>query len=71
MLACFVDHFGESVLCGEPELPHEITGAVRAVVPEQIPITAKMWLDIANTSRAVDFAEIMTGHGAISELLAA
>lgn len=71
MLECVVDLFCGAALRGEPELSHKATSSVRAVVVEQIPIAAKMWLDIANTSQTLDCAESMIGREAVSELLAA
>ena len=61
-------HRGGAALLGEPELLHEITRAVRAVVPAHIPFTAKMRLGIDNTSRAVDCAQALAAAG-IDELI--
>jgi len=61
-------HRGGAALLGEPELLHEITAAVRAVVPRDIPFTAKMRLGIADTSRAVDNAQALQAAG-IDELI--
>ena len=47
-------HRGGAALLGEPELLNAIAGAVRAVVPVNIPFTAKMRLGIEDTSRAVE-----------------
>jgi len=61
-------HRGGSALLGEPELLHEIVSAVRAVVPVDIPFTAKMRLGIEDTSRAVDCALALQAGG-IDELI--
>ena len=61
-------HRGGAALLGEPELLHAITAAVRAVVPANIPFTAKMRLGIDDTSRAVDNAQALQAAG-IDELI--
>ena len=61
-------HRGGSALLGEPELLNEITSAVRAVVPDHIPFTAKMRLGIDDTSRAIDCAQALQAAG-INELI--
>ncbi|KXB32547.1 dihydrouridine synthase [Dechloromonas denitrificans] len=61
-------HRGGSALLGEPELLHEIVSAVRAVVPVDIPFTAKMRLGIEDTSRAVDCALALQAGG-VDELI--
>ncbi|MBL8429990.1 MAG: tRNA-dihydrouridine synthase [Dechloromonas sp.] len=61
-------HRGGAALLGEPELLHEITRAVRAVVPAHIPFTAKMRLGIDDTSRAVENARALASAG-IDELI--
>lgn len=61
-------HRGGAALLGEPELLHEITAAVRAVVPASIPFTAKMRLGIDDTSRAVENAQALAAAG-IDELI--
>lgn len=61
-------HRGGAALLGEPELLHEITSAVRAVVPVHIPLTAKMRLGIDDTSRAVENALALEAAG-IDELI--
>lgn len=61
-------HRGGSALLGEPELLHEIVSAVRAVVPVDIPFTAKMRLGIDDTSRAVDCALALQAGG-VDELI--
>jgi len=61
-------HRGGAALLGEPDLLHEITAAVRAVVPADIPFTAKMRLGIDDTSQAVDNAQALVAAG-IDELI--
>ncbi len=61
-------HRGGSALLGEPELLNEIAGAVRAVVPADIPLAAKMRLGIDDTSRAIDCAQALAAAG-IDELI--
>lgn len=57
-------HRGGSALLGEPELLHDIVSAVRAMVPADIPFTAKMRLGIADSSLAVDCAQAIAAGGA-------
>ncbi|HTJ96654.1 MAG TPA: tRNA-dihydrouridine synthase [Rhodocyclaceae bacterium] len=59
-------HRGGAALLGEPELLHAIVAAVRAAVPEHIPVTAKMRLGISDTSRALDCARALEAGGASS-----
>lgn len=61
-------HRGGAALLGEPELLNEIVSAVRAVVPVDIPFTAKMRLGIDDTSLAVDCAQALAAGG-IDELI--
>jgi tRNA-dihydrouridine synthase C len=61
-------HRGGAALLGEPELLNQIAGAVRAVVPVDMPFTAKMRLGINDTSRAVDCAQALQAAG-IDELI--
>ena len=61
-------HRGGAALLGEPELLNAIAGAVRAVVPVNIPFTAKMRLGIEDTSRAVENAQALVAAG-IDELI--
>jgi tRNA-dihydrouridine synthase C len=61
-------HRGGAALLGEPELLHAIAAAVRAVVPPDIPFTAKMRLGIDDSRRAVDNAEALAAAG-IDELI--
>lgn len=55
---------GGAALLDEPELLARITAAVRAVVPEQIPVTAKMRLGIRDTRRATECALALQAGGA-------
>ncbi len=57
-------HRGGSALLGEPDLLHEIVSAVRAVVPADLPFTAKMRLGIADASLAVECAQAIAAGGA-------
>jgi tRNA-dihydrouridine synthase C len=59
---------GGAALLDEPELLHRIVAAVRAAVPVEIPVTAKMRLGIGDTSRALDCALALEGGG-IQELV--
>jgi tRNA-dihydrouridine synthase C len=61
-------HRGGAALLGEPELLHAIAAAVRAVVPADIPFTAKMRLGIDDASRAIDNAQALAAAG-IDELI--
>lgn len=55
---------GGAALLDEPELLQRITAAVRAAVPAEIPVTAKMRLGIAGTTRALDCARALEAGGA-------
>lgn len=57
-------HRGGSALLGEPELLHDIVSAVRAMVPADIPFTAKMRLGITDSALAVDCAQAIAAGGA-------
>jgi tRNA-dihydrouridine synthase C len=59
---------GGAALLEEPELLHRIAAAVRAAVPQQIPVTAKMRLGIADGSRALECAHALE-RGGIQELV--
>ena len=61
-------HRGGAALLGEPELLNAIVRAVRAVVPVDIPFTAKMRLGINDTSKAVECAQALEAGG-IDELI--
>lgn len=57
-------HGGGAMLLADPELLHRIVAAVRAAVPADLPVTAKMRLGISDTARAVDCAQALTEGGA-------
>lgn len=61
-------HRGGSALLGEPELLNQIVSAVRAVVPADIPFTAKMRLGIDSDALAVDCAQAIEAGG-VDELI--
>lgn len=53
-----------AALLDDPELLHRITAAVRAAVPREIPVTAKMRLGIDDTKRALECACALESGGA-------
>ncbi|HUR40871.1 MAG TPA: tRNA-dihydrouridine synthase family protein [Verrucomicrobiae bacterium] len=55
---------GGAVLLKEPELLHAIVSAVRAAVPAQIPVTAKMRLGFDSTDAALPCAQALASGGA-------
>lgn len=57
-------HRGGSALLGEPQLLHDIVAAVRAEIPVDIPLTAKMRLGIDDVCLAVDCAQAIAAGGA-------
>lgn len=57
-------HRGGAVLLDEPELLGRIVAAVRAALPAETPLTAKMRLGFRNTDRALDCARALTDNGA-------
>ncbi|WP_434626869.1 tRNA dihydrouridine synthase [Chromobacterium sp. CV08] len=57
-------HRGGAVLLNEPELLHEIVGAVRRAVPAATPVTAKMRLGYEDKSRALECAQAIASAGA-------
>jgi tRNA-dihydrouridine synthase C len=59
---------GGAALLNDPELLHRIAAAVRAAVPAEIPVTAKMRLGIEDASPAVDCAHALAAGG-IDELV--
>ncbi|MCL2345743.1 MAG: tRNA-dihydrouridine synthase [Desulfobulbus sp.] len=61
-------HRGGAALLGEPELLHAIAASVRAVVPLDMPFTAKMRLGLDDASRAIDNAQALAAAG-IDELI--
>ncbi|MFA7280298.1 MAG: tRNA-dihydrouridine synthase family protein [Sterolibacterium sp.] len=54
---------GGAALLDEPELLRRIVAAVRAAVPTDIPVTAKMRLGISDTSKAIDCARAIEDGG--------
>jgi tRNA-dihydrouridine synthase C len=63
---CVNRHRGGAALLGEPELLSRIVQAVRAAVPAEIPLTAKMRLGIEDASLAIDCAQALSEGGAAS-----
>lgn len=59
---------GGAALLDEPELLHRIAAAVRAAVPREMPVTAKMRLGIADTGKAIDCA-LALESGGMNELV--
>lgn len=57
-------HGGGAALLDEPERLHAIVSAVRAAVPKQVPVTAKMRLGVRDTSQALDCARALADGGA-------
>lgn len=55
---------GGAALLDEPELLHRITVAVRAAVPDDLAVTAKMRLGISDTVCALDCAQALVAGGA-------
>lgn len=55
---------GGAVLLKEPELLHRIVASVRAAVPPEVPVTAKMRLGYEDTTLALDCARALEGGGA-------
>lgn len=54
---------GGAALLDDPELLHRITATVRAAMPGNIPLTAKMRLGIDDTVRALDCAHALAAGG--------
>jgi tRNA-dihydrouridine synthase C len=54
---------GGAALLDEPELLRRIAAAVRAAVPPEMPVTAKMRLGIDDTDRALDCALALEAGG--------
>lgn len=57
-------HRGGAVLLDEPELLHDIVGAVGRAVAGRVPFTAKMRLGVRDTSRAIEAAQALAEGGA-------
>jgi tRNA-dihydrouridine synthase C len=59
-------HGGGAMLLATPEVLHTIVAAVRAAVPADIAVTAKMRLGVSDTSLAIDCATALAEGGAAS-----
>ena len=59
---------GGAALLAEPELLRRIAAEVRAAVPAEIPVTAKMRLGISDASKAIDCARALE-DGGVQELV--
>ncbi|HEX3379060.1 MAG TPA: tRNA-dihydrouridine synthase [Paraburkholderia sp.] len=59
-------HGGGAMLLANPTLLNRIVSAVRAVVPAEIAVTAKMRLGVSDTSRAIECAQALADGGAAS-----
>ena len=57
-------HRGGATLLREPETLYRIVAAVRAALPAQIPVTAKMRLGYSDTSQTLDCARALADAGA-------
>lgn len=57
-------HRGGATLLREPETLYRIVAAVRAALPAQIPVTAKMRLGYSDTSQTLDCARALAAAGA-------
>ena len=56
-------HGGGAMLLADPDLLYRITSAVRASVPPEVPVTAKMRLGVSDTSRAIACAQALSAGG--------
>ncbi len=59
-------HGGGAMLLADPENLFRILSAVRAAVPDAVPVTAKMRLGIHDTSLAIECAQALAEGGAAS-----
>ncbi|UDM49206.1 tRNA-dihydrouridine synthase [Cupriavidus sp. MP-37] len=59
-------HGGGAMLLTNPALLNRIVASVRAAVPVQIPVTAKMRLGVSDTALAIDCATALAEGGAAS-----
>jgi tRNA-dihydrouridine synthase C len=59
-------HGGGAMLLANPPLLNRIVSAVRAAVPADIAVTAKMRLGVSDTSRAIECAQALAEGGAAS-----
>lgn len=57
-------HGGGAMLLADPERMFQIVAAVRAALPEYVPLSAKMRLGIADKSLALDAAQAIAAGGA-------
>mgnify|MGYP000937965786 FL=1 len=57
-------HGGGAMLLGDPALLQRIVSAVRAAVPAEIPVTAKMRLGISDTACTLECAQALAAGGA-------
>lgn len=57
-------HRGGATLLREPDTLYHIVAAVRAALPAQIPVTAKMRLGYSDTSQTLDCASALAAAGA-------
>ncbi|SDT97145.1 tRNA dihydrouridine synthase [Halopseudomonas salegens] len=57
-------HRGGAVLLQEPEMLAAIVSAVRAAVPAEVPVTAKMRLGYSDTSQTLECAQALADSGA-------
>lgn len=56
-------HGGGAMLLADPELLARIVGAVRAAVPPELPVTAKMRLGVADPGQARECAQALVAGG--------
>jgi tRNA-dihydrouridine synthase C len=61
-------HQGGAVLLKEPERIHNLVRAVRAALPANLPLTAKMRLGYEDKAKAIDCAQAMAAGG-VAELV--
>lgn len=61
-------HRGGAILLDEPELLYRIVRAVRAVIPQAVPFSAKMRLGVNDAGRALEAADALV-QGGIDELV--
>ena len=59
-------HGGGAMLLADPSLLNRIAGAVRAAVPANVPVSAKMRLGISDTARAIECAQALADGGTAS-----
>ena len=59
-------HGGGAMLLGDPELLYRIVSSVRASVPSDVPVSAKLRRGSSDTSRAIECAQALCAGGAAS-----